>query len=250
MMKISSIWVAAIAVLAGATTGCGGHSGGSAGAASPGAAATGAVKACGTPEGLIDDGEDQNNQTNPAGGRGGYWYTYLDDIGSTITPEAGAKGGTFSMTAGGAAGTKFAANMKGAIGKVDQPPKYLFGGEGLNFLDPKGPYDASKYKGITFWAKKGPGSTGKVRLKVPDTSTDPDGKKCTACFNDFGANLNLTEEWKQYTFLWSDLTQLAGWGSPHPDAVNPKEIYGMQFQVNQPGAKFDIWVDQVEFLCQ
>ena len=69
---------------------------------------------------------------------------------------------------------------------------------GMNFIDPKGQYDASKYAGIPFWAKKGPDSTGKVRLKVPDVNTDPDGGVCTECFNDFGADIVLTNDWKLY----------------------------------------------------
>jgi endoglucanase len=208
-----------------------------------------AFKPCG-PEGVIDDGEDNNNQTNPAAGRGGYWYTFVDKIGSTVTPQAGAQGGTFTMSPGGANGSKFAASMKGKIGKADQPPDYLYGGMGFNFLDPKGTYDASKYKGVSFWAKKGPGSTGKIRLKVPDSNTDPEGKACTACFNDFGSDLNLTDAWTKYTIPFSEMRQLPGWGSPTPDAVLPAKLYGMQWQINQPNAAYEVWVDDVEFICQ
>ncbi len=222
------------------------HGGAGGGASS---AAASAFKSCG-PEGLIDDGEDNNNQSAPVAGRGGYWYTFVDKIGSTITPTAGSQGGTFTMSPGGANNSKFAANMKGKIGKADQPPDYLFAGMGINFQDPKAPYDASKYKGISFWAKKGPGSSGKVRLKVPDINTDPEGKACKECFNDFGSDLNLTETWTKYTIPFSEMTQLPGWGSPQPGAVTPAKLFGLQFQINQPGASYDISVDDLEFLCQ
>jgi endoglucanase len=223
------------------------HHGGGAGAATSAAAAA-AYKSCG-PEGVIDDGEDNNNQVNPVAGRGGYWYTYSDKVGSTIAPAPGALGGTFSMSPGGANGSKFAANMKGKVGKADQPPDYLSAGMGLNFQDPKAPYDGSKYKGISFWAKKGAGSTGKVRLKVPDVNTDPEGKMCKECFNDFGADLNLTETWTKYTFPFPELRQLTGWGTQVP-AITPAKLFGIQFQVNQPGAAFDVSVDDIEFICQ
>jgi endoglucanase len=163
-------------------------------------------KKCG-PEGVVDDGEDNNNQTLAVKGRGGYWYTFADDAGSTITPQAGKKGGVFNMTQGGANG--------------------------------------SQYKGISFWAKKGAG-TAKVRLKVPDKNTDPEGKVCAECFNDFGADLTLTEQWTKYVVPFNQMKQLGGWGSPHPPAIDPKTIYGVQFQVNEPGASYDIWVDDVE----
>jgi hypothetical protein len=130
------------------------------------------LKSCG-PDGLIDDAEDNNNRVAVVSGRGGYWYTYTDKLQSTILP---APGGTYTMSPGGANGSKYAANMKGKIGGADQPPLYLSVGMGTGFTDPRATYDASKYKGIAFWAKKGAGSTGKVRLKVPGREHGPSGQ--------------------------------------------------------------------------
>jgi hypothetical protein len=241
-MDSSSKWIFAAFVFFAMSAGC--EEGPVAGGAASPAQAN--LKSCG-PDGLIDDGEDNNNRIATLSGRGGYWYTYTDKLNSTIAP---APGGTFSMSAGGANGSKFAANMKGKIGGADQPPLYLSVGMGLGFTDPRNSYDASPYKGISFWAKKGPLSTGKVRLKVPDVNTDPQGKVCTdACFNDFGADLELTYAWTKYTFAWSDLRQLSGWGSPSPPAITEPKLYGIQFQVSEPGADYDIWVDDLEFLC-
>jgi endoglucanase len=245
MRQNLQLGVSALAVLAAMGLGCK-HGGAGAGTA---AATAAAYKSCG-PEGVIDDGEDNNNQTNPAGSRGGYWYSFVDKIGSTITPTAGSQGGTFTMSPGGANNTKFAANMKGKIGKADNPPDYLFAGMGLNFQDPKAAYDAGKYKGVSFWAKKGPGASSKVRLKVPDVNTDPDGKVCKECFNDFGTDLTLTETWTKYTIPFTEMRQLSGWGSPSPGAITPGKLFGLQWQVNQPGASYDVWVDDLEFICQ
>lgn len=200
---------------------------------------------CG-PEGLIDDGEDGNNQTKPAGGRGGYWYTFIDptDSGSTVWPEPGSQGGAFAMSEGGVNGSKFAAHVKGRVGTAD----IVFGAMGMNFVDPMALYDASKYKGVAFWAKRGPGSYNKVRFKVPDVSTHEAGGVCRDCFNDFGATLILTESWQRFVFPWRKLKQLPDWGSPRPHMIKPAKLFGMQWQVNQPGASFDIWVDDVEFI--
>ena len=121
-------------------------------------------------EGVIDDGEDGNNQNMPNDNRGGYWYTFRDKKGTTIDPVAGEDGGTFAMSEGGH-GSQFAARFHGKIG-TGAP---LFGGMGMNFVDPKAMYDSSKYAGISFWAKKAENSTGKVRLKIPDVNTDPEG---------------------------------------------------------------------------
>jgi endoglucanase len=200
---------------------------------------------CG-PEGLIDDGEDGNNQTKPAGERGGYWYTFIDptNSGTTVWPEPGTQGGAFAMSEGGANGSKFAARAKGRVGTAD----IVFGALGMNFVDPMAPYDASKYEGVSFWAKKGPGSYGKVRFKVPDVSTHEAGGVCRECFNDFGATLLLTESWQRFVFPWRKLKQLPDWGSPRPHRIKPAKLFGMQWQVDQPGASFDIWVDDLEFV--
>src|SRR3954451_14838500 len=105
-----------------------------------------ALKECG-PDGLIDDFEDNNNQINVVGDRGGYWYTYADKEGSTVWPEQGDKGGTFTLVEGGH-DSKYAASFKGKLAAAS----IVYAAMGLNFQDPKGPYDASKYVGITFFA--------------------------------------------------------------------------------------------------
>jgi endoglucanase len=201
------------------------------------------IAACGA-EGLIDDCEDGNNQGKVVEGRGGYWYTFADQFGTTVTPEAGAKGGTFAMSPGGVNGSKYAARAQGQVTQG----QIVFGALGLNLVDPKGPYDASRYKGVAFWAKKGPGSYGVVRFKVPDISTDGDGGVCKECFNDFGADITLTEAWQHFVFPFKKLRQLPDWGTPRPHAIKPDKLFGLQWQVNKPGANFDIWVDDVEFI--
>ena len=207
---------------------------------------TSAGKACESPEALIDDGEDNDNQSAVVGNRGGYWYTFSDNLGTEVWPLQGAKGGTFEMSPGGAENTPYAARFKGVVTTAG-PGEYPSAGMGVNMVDPKGPYDASQYKGISFWAKAGPGSVKNVRLKVPDSLTDPDGGKCSECFNDFGMDLTLTNEWQKYIIPFNKLTQLPGWGKPRGFGVNESEIYGLQFQVQEQGKPFDIWIDQIRF---
>ena len=203
-----------------------------------------ALKACG-PDGVIDDFEDNNNQNAVVDGRGGYWYTFVDDVGSTVWPEAGKAGGTFTPSEGGN-NSKFAGEVKGKIGTA----AIVFGALGMNFVDPKGQFDASKYEGLTFFAKRGPNSTNKVRLKVPDMNTDQEGGICSECFNDFGADLTLTEQWQRFVLPFKDMKQMDGWGAPRKPHIDPSKIYGMQWQVNVPGADYDISIDDVAFICK
>ncbi len=199
---------------------------------------------CPGPEALIDDGEDNDNQNAVVEGRGGYWYTFVDDAGSTVWPKAGAHGGTFQMSEGGANGTKYAMRFKGQVAATGS---VVFTGMGMNFVDPKGQYDTSKYKGISFYAKKGPDSTGSVRIKLPDKYTDPDGGVCTECYNDMGMDLTLTNEWQKFVIPFKALSQLPGWGSPRRMKIDQETMYGIQFQVNEKGMPYDIWIDELRF---
>jgi endoglucanase len=200
-----------------------------------------AATPCG-PEGMIDDLEDNNNQVMVQAGRSGYWYTFVDEAGSTIEPTAGAKGGTFTAAEGGANGSAYAGRFKGTVGNG----AIVYCGLGANLTDPKDAYDATKYGGISFFAKKGPG-TGKVRLKVPDVSTDPQGNVCKECFNDFGVELEFTETWTKYVVPYSVMKQQQGWGKPLVGSINPSKLYGVQWQVNVPGQSYDIWIDDLAF---
>jgi endoglucanase len=201
------------------------------------------ARSCPSPSAVISDCESQN-KTSFVEGRGGYWYTFLDtkdNGGSEIWPTSGALGGTFEMSVDGAVGTPHQARMKGKVGGGD----IVYAGMGLNFVDPKGAYDASRYGGISFWAKKNPGSTAHVRLKVPDAQTDPDGKLCKQCFNDHGLELQLYDEWTLYTVPFKSMRQ-EDWG-PKDNGIDPSRIYGIQFQVSEKNAPFDISVDELKF---
>jgi len=196
---------------------------------------------CG-PEALIDDGEDNNNQGVVSEGRGGYWYTYMDETGSTIEPMAGSLGGVFMMSEGGANGSNFAMRMHGQLSSA----AINFGAMGVNFTDPKDLYDASMYSGVTFWAKKGPGGIDTVRVKFPSVQTDPEGGMCQKCYDDFGMDIKLSTSWKQYTILFSKTRQL-GWGDPKR-RLDTTGLFAMHFQAQAPGAGFDLWVDDIAFV--
>jgi len=225
---------------------CGGGGGGG-GAAGGGVAKTGKpldIARCG-PDAVIDDGEDGNNQVIQQDGRAGYWYTAVDPDGTTIEPQAGALGGTFTMREGGSNGSGFAACMKGFVPETSAKPSGLIG---FNFTDPKEAYDASKYGGIAFWAKKAPDTVGKVRMKIPDEDTDPQGGVCQECFNDFGMDLELTDNWTEYVIMWPDATQMPSWGNPRPPAILPDKLYGVQWQFGTRNQNFDMCFDDIAFV--
>jgi endoglucanase len=240
-MRSHSGWVGcALACLA--VGACGGGAGSSGGASGPPAPGPTTVPDKDCPQDFaIDDTEDNNNQLLIQKGRNGYWYTFVDKAGSTITPPSQS---TFIMSAGGANGSQHAAHMMGKMAGSGAP---LFAGMGFSFTDPKATYDATAFTGVSFFAKVGPGSTTGIRLKVPDVSTDPAGKTCTECFNDFGADLTLTDQWKRYTVPFATMKQMEGWGAPHPSTVDKSKIYGLQWQVTATGVSYDLWIDNIQF---
>jgi endoglucanase len=190
---------------------------------------------------MIDDIADTNDQIVVQNGRSGYWYTFVDSVGSTISPPAGNK---FIQSRGGARDLQYAARMLGKLSAYGDPQH---AGMGFNFTSPRAAYDASKYTGVSFYAKVGGGSQTRVRLDVPDVNTDPQGKVCTICLNDFGVVLELTDQWQQFTVPFARMNQQVGWGSPLKDQIDKTKLYGIQWQVAKPAASYDVWVSDVEF---
>ncbi len=189
---------------------------------------------------MIEDADDGDDQTLVRAGRGGYLYTYIDAQGTTIEPPTNS----FSATKGGVNGDGYALRIQGTVADADD----VYAGAGFSFTEPKALYDASRYRGISFVAKKGPDSTASVRLKVPDGNTDPDGGKCTECYNDFGISFQISDEWTRYEVRFADLKQEHGWGDPRPGSIAAEQLYGIQLQVTERGARFDIWVDDITFI--
>ncbi len=189
------------------------------------------------PDGLLDDFEDGNNQLAAREGRGGYWWRSADSSGSGfLTPDV-------QPVAGGAAGSKLAQHQAGKTASGGEAWGVNFG---ANFVT-AGLYDASKYVGLRFRAKVGPGSTRNVRLKIGDVNTHPSAGPCKTCWNHFGKDLSLTEEWREYQVLFAGLQQAEGWGDPRPSSVSPNKLFSLDFTVG-PGQSFDVWVDDLEFL--
>lgn len=190
---------------------------------------------------LIASADANTNQSE----LGGYFFSYVDRSGSKIWPVSGSDGGVFQMSEGGAEGTSHAARIIGQIGVGE----VRYAGMGVNFVDPKGAFDASPYYAIAFYARRGPNGHEQARLVVPDSQTDPDGHACRECFNDFGADLALGTDWHHYIIPFASMRQQPQWGDPRPSYIDKSAIFSLQIRVSQPGATFDIWLDQIEFLA-
>jgi endoglucanase len=187
--------------------------------------------------GLIEDGEDGDKRGLTREGRGGYWFTFVDSSGSTLETQ-----GDFKLAAPGHAGSLHAARM---LGHTASSGDSVYAGIGLSLTEPRGPYDASRYDGLSFWAK-GPGH---VRLEIPDGYTTPEGRKCKDCYNDFGIELALAAGWQRYTVKFDWLAQRQGWGDPRSELTR-SELYAIEWQFGTPAHDFDVWIDDVSFTCE
>lgn len=207
---------------------------------------TAAIKECraGTrpaDDGVIDDFEDGNTQVNPAGGRDGYWYSEKDSQGSTLSPDP------FAPSEGGADGSAMAIHISGQT-TTGNPAEAWGAGFGLRWVSQDGSsYDASRYAGLSFKARVDEKSTRRVRLKIGDINTHPDGHVCKNCYNHFGRDFAFSPKWREYTVLFSEARQEPGWGDPRPSAITPGQLYAMDFQI-APGQAYDLWIDDVVLL--
>jgi hypothetical protein len=200
---------------------------------------------CPTADELISDFENDNSLA-PVGGRQGGWYTYGDDVGMFFKSSGYDIGeGNPNCSATGSLhvkGTGFA--MWGAATGVDWKPRP---GDGDGGYGEKMTYDASAYRGISFWAKVGPKSIKKMRVNFPDIDTHPDLGSCKTCWNHFMKEVELTTDWQEYQISFKELAQRAGWGEPRPKSVQPNQLYALTFAM-EGGGDFELWVDDVKFL--
>ena len=189
----------------------------------------------------IEDAEDGDTQILTREGRGGYLYTFVDEQGSQIHPSSQ---GDFQVEPGGVDETGHAIHVSGTLVSGGD----VYAGVGFSFAANDAPYDASRYRGLSFVARRAGGSTGFVRLSLPDVNTSPQGGVCEECYNDFGVDFEVPAEWTRFVVDFADLTQQHGWGRPRPPAVDSTRLMGMQWQASSPGESFDLWLDDIQFV--
>lgn len=190
-------------------------------------------------DGLIDDFEDGNTVIAPVAGREGYWFKSADSGGSFFGPEdigpiPESRDGSLAIHPSGKTGTGDPTAVWGAI-------------FGASLAQAGKPLDASRYVGVSFWAKVTEESTRGIRFELADGNTHPEGGVCTTCWNHFGRDLNFTTEWKKYTVMFRSMAQEDGWGDPRPGNLDPSKLHSMGFKI-KPGRPFDFMLDDIKFL--
>ena len=202
---------------------------------------------------LIDDIDSETMQgwILTRDGRFGTWFTFDDGTPGGIVPDQSSLPSAIVGTIPSFAGitTNLAAHMTGN-------GLATFAGMGFNLNGgAPSPYDATAYRGFTFWARIGGDSgTATVKFAVPDKNTSVGGGVCAdagiGCGDYFSKNLTLTPTWQQFVVYYDQLAQ-TGFGLPKGlpglDAAN---LYSCQFQFTRPGPAFDVWIDDVYFISK
>jgi hypothetical protein len=227
-----------------------------------------------------------NNAIYPTDGRQGGWYVYGDPAGTFDPPKVDTAPYPIDATTGnptcsGPGSLRLKATGFtgfGAAMGTDFKPRLpgIDGGVG-----PKGTYDASKYRGVAFWAKSA-APLKFVQVKFPDVNTDVDApspvcilnpnsqSNCSPYLVKFGvaadagttdfskyANDQIDMTWRRFEILFADTKQDADNPGlvPADDKLDVAHLLGMAIQVNAdfsttpPTANdFELWIDDVQFI--
>ncbi len=228
---------------------------------------------------LIADFE-MDNGLKPLDGRQGGFYVYSDESGSFEPPKVGNDPYPIDSQVGGPCSGKGSFHTKatgfakwGAAVGTDFVPQV----DGV-----KGWYDASAYKGISFWAKAAAPITG-VQVSFPDIYTDGGADPTTIdanaskCAYVAGSTINcspylvkfgnsdfpayeasqITDEWKRFDVLFDDTKQDRYNPGLHreEDKIDVSHLTSMAIQVNAVYVNgsptpndFEIWVDDIYFI--
>jgi hypothetical protein len=219
---------------------------------------------------LIDDMEDGNASLIQTAGHLDAWFAFNDESPDGVqSPAMGMLLFRMSKLEAPRGSSLIALRTVGS--------GFLGWGAGVGFdFVPKQPYDASRYAGIAFWARIGAegDSNLEARLNVNDRNTSPYGEVCDLdcqpdppvakanrddgvcdesrgpCWDDFGADFgrSLNGEWQYFSYPWA-LLKPANWSLKNLENVTAEKLYGVRFQT-APNQTFDLWIDDVSFLCR
>ncbi len=188
---------------------------------------------------VIDDFEDGDSELLQPSNRHGSWYATNDGTGIQAPPPDPTGHKPFLLsTPGSSLSPKYALRTVG-WGFTDWG---AFVSVNLNSAENAlCSYDVSAYSGLRFQAK----GSGNLRVLIGTQSTTQlaDGGQCTGdTCGDFGAAVELSDDWREVSIAFGELTQ-PSWASP--EAWTPSEAVRLTYWVEH--GDFDFWIDDVQF---
>lgn len=118
----------------------------------------------------------------------------------------------------------------------------VWGASSLAFLNARGTYDASAYRGMRVRLRAAAPVT--TRLKVTDWNNWAGGGPCKLCGNSFGRDALVGTAWREYVLWFDDLTQTPD-GDRYP-ALDRRALVAFEV-IGMKGVAFDIEIDDLAF---
>lgn len=167
---------------------------------------------------LIDDFEDGDLFVSALDHRGGIWGSYDDGSGGTVTTAVESAGSGRALRIASRGFTGFGAGVFATLHPGSSESRACL-------------HDASRYTGMRFRAR----SSTPVRLALESRATlTPDrGGACglarEACFDQHGAVLPASDDWRDYEFPFCQLVP-EGWGGAK-DPLDRSALSAIHFRV-------------------
>jgi endoglucanase len=198
-----------------------------------------AVSPCGAAA-IIDNGEDGNDRILFQDGRSGLWRTARSTNLLTVAPAVRKP---FKMSMGGH-DSQAAARLYCAKSGKDVAKCALV----VDFLISGARYDASKYGGVAFWARRGSKDQATVNLQLLDAFTDARSPICGACGRPRSIRLNPSEQWTHYAFKFRDFRATDGQRNANTELPMVRALHGLSWEVTLQRGEFELWIDDVTFV--
>ena len=172
-------------------------------------------------------------------GRSGRWFDSHD---LTLKPAVSMLA---EATSGGPSGNTHALHYKGAA------PMGWGATVGVPVANC---YDASVYKGLSFWIKGNP-AAGNTQIKfsvhTPPTEPVASGGGCSLademagkCYDHYSQTIDVSDQWQRHNIKWEDLKQNCSSGNGYKPQ---SEILNYSFSILDPSKGFDFWIDNFSF---
>lgn len=189
---------------------------------------------------LLTDFEHDSIFLRPVPERHGTWFMANDG-----SPEGKQEPDQMSSARGGYSGSNYSLHYKvegftewgGVAGFVIRyTPE-----DGI-----KCPFNAQAFEGLSFIAR----GKGRIRVKLGTPETTPpeqEGRCQKGCWDNHGAFVFLTDEWREHRIPWSAFAQ-QGWGTAA--RLNLQELLTVNFSVAREDQPAEFWLDDIRFLTK
>jgi hypothetical protein len=182
---------------------------------------------------LIDDFEHESPPLPRVGGRDGAWVLGSDGTSTHVEASVSDRCAGRGLRAGHLSGSGLSGWGANWTALLRAQP----GGTAV-------PYDATPYRGVSFWAAISGSVPAPFSLPVGVTTMDVawNGGICSKCMDYYRTSISLDHVWKRYDLRFSDLAQ-TGSGQPQV-ALRLDKFVGV---IVWPQRDFDVWLDDVRF---